>query len=144
VTARGADFEPEAGQQLYALVESCRKPEVLWDKLRTGNYDWLGLRRGGRFVIGRPRLSAVVAFHDEAVETESPDVHRVEISGPLDRRARHEGHPSAEEARAACERIIAGDPVTPLRNSGIWKVRLIVDGAPVEERLVVRTLPRIV
>jgi hypothetical protein len=31
--------------------------------------------------------------------------------------------------------------VTPLRSSGIWRVRLVVDDEPTEERLVVRTLP---
>ena len=115
MTARRADFEPEAGQQLYALVESCRKPEVLWDKLRTGKYDWLGLRRGGRFVIGRPRLSAVVAFDDEAVETDPPTCTAWRSAGrstaepatkviparrrPAPLRARHRGrpgHPLAE------------------------------------------------
>jgi hypothetical protein len=34
--------------------------------------------------------------------------------------------------------------VTPLRSSGVWKVQLVLDGDPVEERLVVRTLPRVV
>jgi hypothetical protein len=37
-----------------------------------------------------------------------------------------------------------GDPVTPLRSSGVWRVRLVLDGRSVEERLVVRTLPRLV
>src|SRR3954467_7502505 len=35
------------------------------------------------------------------------------------------------------------DPVTPLRNSGVWKVRLVVDGEPQEDLLVVRALPRL-
>ncbi len=48
------------GQQLYAVLEQCRKPEVLWAKLARGNHDRLGVRRLGRYVLGRPRLSAVV------------------------------------------------------------------------------------
>src|SRR3954447_27031188 len=47
----------EAGQQLYAVLEAYKKPEVLWAKLATGNYDWLGVRRNGRYVVGRPRLT---------------------------------------------------------------------------------------
>jgi hypothetical protein len=132
----------EAGQQLYAIVESCRKPELLWDKLATGNYDWIGVRRSGRFVLGRPRLSAVVEHGNGAPPKEAP--HRVETRGPLDRGAHGEAYPTPDEARAAYERIIAGDPVTPLRSSGVWKVQLVVDGATVEERLVVRTLPWVV
>jgi hypothetical protein len=132
----------EAGQQLYAIVESCRKPELLWDKLATGNYDWIGVRPSGRFVLGRPRLSAISEHGDGPLPEDAP--HRVEIRGPLDRAAHHEPYPTPDEARAAYERIIAGDPVTPLRSSGVWKVQLVLDGATVEERLVVRTLPRVV
>ncbi|MBW8765845.1 MAG: hypothetical protein JF630_06305, partial [Geodermatophilales bacterium] len=47
----------EVGQQLYAILEAVKKPEVLWDKLTTGHYDWLGVRRNGRYVLGRPRLT---------------------------------------------------------------------------------------
>lgn len=130
----------EAGQQLYPIIESVRKPQSLWDRLATGNYDWIGVRRNGRFVLGRPRLSAVVEHAEKAPETA---VHRVEVRGPLDRAASVEGHRTADDARAAYEQIIAGDPVTPLRSSGVWKVRLVVDEATVEERLVVRTLPRV-
>jgi hypothetical protein len=39
---------------------------------------------------------------------------------------------------------VAGDPITPLRNSGVWKVRLVLGGETVEEVLVVRALPRLV
>ena len=70
--------------------------------------------------------------------------HRVEIRGPLDGASHREPYPTPEEAPAAYERIIAGDPVTPLRSSGVWKIQLVLDDAPVEERLVVRTLPRVV
>ncbi len=37
--------------------------------------------------------------------------------------------------------MVAGDPVTPLRSSPVWKVRLVLNGRSVEERLVVRPLP---
>jgi hypothetical protein len=38
---------------------------------------------------------------------------------------------------------VAGDPITPLQSSGIWRARLVLDGRSVEERLVVRPLPRL-
>jgi hypothetical protein len=103
-------------------------------------------RRGSPrpFVLGRPRLSAVIEHGDGPAEFDAAAPHRVEIRGPLDRAAHREPYPTPEEAREAYERVIAGDPVTPLRSSGVWKVQLILDGAPVEERLVVRTLPRVV
>jgi hypothetical protein len=144
MTSQRSYEHAEAGQQLYAIVESCRKPELLWDMLATGNYDWLGVRRNGRFVLGRPRLSAVTEHGDAPAAPDAPEPHRVEIRGPLDRSVHRERYPTPDEAREAYERIIAGDPVTPLRSSGVWKVQLVLDGDPVEERLVVRTLPRVV
>jgi len=48
-----------------------------------------------------------------------------------------------DEARDACARV-AGDPVTPLRSSGVWRVRLVLSGETAEEVLVVRALPRLV
>jgi hypothetical protein len=131
----------EAGQQLYAIVETVRTPQRLWDRLATGNYDWIGMRRNGRFVLGRPRLSAVVEHGSDPSPV--PSAHRVEACGPLDRSVVVEGHPTEAEARAAYEQTIAGDPVTPLRSSGVWKVRLVVGDETVEERLVVRTLPQV-
>ncbi|HEY6574835.1 MAG TPA: hypothetical protein VI029_07850, partial [Mycobacterium sp.] len=117
----------EAGQQLYAIVETCRKPELLWAKLATGNYDWIGVRRSGRFVLGRPRLAAVADHHDASAELDAAVPHRIEIRGPLDRAAHREPYPTAEEAREAYQRIIAGDPVTPFRSSGVWKIHLVLD-----------------
>jgi hypothetical protein len=34
--------------------------EVLWATLSSGNHDWLGVRRNGEFLVGRPWLSDVV------------------------------------------------------------------------------------
>ena len=144
MTTQRSHRNAEAGQQLYAIVETCRKPELLWTMLATGNYDWIGVRRNGRFVLGRPRLAAVTEHGDAPAEPDAAVPHRVEIRGPLDAAAHREPYPTPEEAREAYERIIAGDPVTPLRSTGVWKIQLLLDGAPVDERLVVRTLPRVV
>jgi hypothetical protein len=70
--------------------------------------------------------------------------HRIEFIGPLDRKPRWEAYATADETRDAYDRLVTGDPVTPVRNSGVWKVRLILSGASVEELLVVRALPRMV
>src|SRR3712207_9557316 len=48
---------------------------------------------------------------------------------------------SPEDAQGAFGRMVAGDPVTPLRSPGVWKVRLVLNGRSVEERLVVRPSP---
>jgi hypothetical protein len=134
----------EAGQQLYAVLEAHKKPEVLWDKLATGNYDWLGVRRNGRYVVGRPRLTPARRDDDAPLPDPDKDRHRIEFLGPLSRVPRWEAYPTADEASNAYTGIVVGDPVTPMRNTGVWKARLIIDGEPVEELLVVRALPRVI
>src|SRR4051795_11192478 len=159
----------EVGQQLYAILEAVKKPEVLWDKLTTGHYDWLGVRRNGRYVLGRPRLTPVRREDDGPIPDDEQHPHRLEFLGPLQKRPRWEAYPTAEAAREAYQQVVAGgpptppgtpargegaareayqqvvagDPVTPLRNSGVWKVRLVVDGEPQEDLVVVRALPRL-
>jgi len=73
----------ELGHQLYAVLEQCRKPEVLWAELATGHYDWLGVRRNGKYVLGRPRLWAVVPEDPAPPPDPARDLHRVECLGPL-------------------------------------------------------------
>jgi hypothetical protein len=104
------------------------------------------MRRDGRFVLGRPRLAGLHAQAKPAIPDEAPvpgeaPPHRVEYRGPLDPGYRWEPHRTPDEARAVFDCIVTGDPVTPLRSSGIWRVRLVIDDEPTEERLVVRTLP---
>ncbi|MBB3084543.1 hypothetical protein [Geodermatophilus sabuli] len=131
------------GQQLYPVLEQCRKPEVLWAKLATGNYDWLGVRSNGKYVLGRPRLSAVVQEEAGPPPDDARAPHRIEALGPLQRVPRWEAYATAEEARETFRRLAQGDPITPLRTSGVWRARLVLDGRSVEERLVVRPLPRL-
>ncbi len=132
------------GHQLYPILEQCRKPEGLWAKLATGNYDWLGVRRNGKYVLGRPRLSTVTPEEPAVPPEHAKDAHRVEFLSPLQRTPRWEACRTPEDAREAFHRMVAGDPVTPLRSSGVWRVRLVLDDRSVEERLVVRPLPRLV
>jgi hypothetical protein len=136
--------DAEAGQQLYAVLEAYKKPEVLWAKLATGNYDWLGVRRNGRYVVGRPRLTPVRRDDDAPPPDPVQHRHRIEYLGPLSRVPRWESYTTPDEAGDAYARIVTGDPITPMRNTGVWKVRLILDGDIVEELLVVRALPRLI
>jgi hypothetical protein len=144
MTARRSHQSPEFGQQLYAVLESVKKPEALWAKLATGNYDWLGVRRNGRYVIGRPRLSVLSPDEPGSASNNVQDRHRVEYLGPLDRTPRWEAYATADEARDAYDRVVTGDPITPLRSSGVWRIRLVLDGESIEQLLVVRALPRMV
>jgi len=134
----------EFGQQLYAVLESIKAPETLWAKLATGNYDWLGVRRSGRYVIGRPRLCPLRPDDGSPSPDDAQQPNRIEFSGPMDRKPRWEMYATADEARDTYDRLVTGDPITPIRSSGVWKVRLILEGALVDELLVVRALPRMV
>jgi hypothetical protein len=133
----------ELGHQLYPVLEQCRKPEVLWSKLASGNYDWLGVRRNGKFVVGRPRLSAIVPDEPGAPPDETTDLHRIECLAPLQRTPRWKRFATPGEARDAFLRVVEGEPVSPLHSSGVWKVRLVLDGRSVEERFVIRSLPQL-
>ena len=50
----------ELAHQLHPILEQCREFEVLWATLPSGNHDWLGVRRNGEFLVGRPWPSDVV------------------------------------------------------------------------------------
>ncbi|MCU1667919.1 MAG: hypothetical protein JWP40_846 [Blastococcus sp.] len=134
----------ELGQQIYAVLEQCRKPEALWAKLATGNYDWLGVRPNGKYVLGRPRLSVLPPEESGPAPDDTRDPHRIESLGPLQRIPRWEAYATADEARDVFRRLVEGDPITPLRSSGVWRARLVLDGRSVEERIVVRPLPRLI
>src|SRR4029450_1622109 len=107
-----SDAHSDVGQQLYAVLESIKKPEALWTKLATGNYDWLGVRRNGSYVIGRPRLTPLRRADGAPPPDDEQDPHRIEFVGPLDRRPRWETYPTVDEARDAYDRLVTGDPIT--------------------------------
>ena len=74
------------GHQLYPFLEQCRKPEVLWAKLATGN--GLGIRRHGKYVLGRPRLCTVMPEGPAISPDDAEDAHRVDFLSPQQRISR--------------------------------------------------------
>jgi hypothetical protein len=145
MTRQRSYADARAGQQLYAVLTSCRRPQALWDKLATGHYDWLGVRANGRYVLGRPRL-ATVPQRPPSVHREpgADGSHRVEYRGPLDRSPHQEWHATEDAAQDGFARIIADDPGSPIASSGVWHVRLYLRGVLAAEELVVRRLPKLV
>ena len=138
-------YDARAGQQLYAVLSSCRRPQALWDKLSTGHYDWLGVRSNGRYVLGRPRLTARTSTSPAVRREPGADgSHRVEYRGPLDPGPNQEWCTTPDGARSAFERVVADDPGSPVASSGVWQVRLYVGGVLAAEELVVRRLPKLV
>jgi hypothetical protein len=137
--------DARAGQQLYAVLSVCKRPQALWDKLSTGHYDWIGVRANGRFVLGRPRLAALPVGAPVVHRAAGSDgAHRVEFRGPLDPAPHQEWHASPDGARSGYDRVLADDPGSPVPSSGVWQVRLYLGGVLVAEQLVVRRLPRLV
>jgi hypothetical protein len=133
----------EAGQQLYALISHCRRPQKLWKMLASGRYDWLGVRADGRFVLGQPRLAPLRRTAPEVSKAEGADgSHRIEYAGPLDQQPSQRWYLTEEDARAAFDRARSEESASPFRTSGVWQVRLVVAGQPSAEELVVHRLPK--
>src|SRR3954447_14622455 len=129
MTDQRSYVDARAGQQLYAVLSSCRRPQVLWEKLSTGHYDWLGVRANGGFVLGRPRPASFASGTPAGRRAPGADgSHRVEYRGPLDRSPHQEWSSTPDAARAAFERVVADDPGSPIASSGVWQVRLYVGG----------------
>lgn len=139
-----------AGQQRYAVLEFCNDPETLWGKMESRQWDWLGVReRRGRktFVVGRPRQSrgfegrgtGTVRYPGEPIYD---DTFRVTTQEPADDRVSSTQHRSAEAARAAFHERVAELQATT-GDSGLFRVRLYIDGGLADETLVVRALPNI-
>ena len=144
MTRQRSYADARAGQQLYAVLTACKRPQALWDKLSTGHYDWIGVRANGRYVLGRPRLASLSVGAPVVNRATGADgSHRVEYRGPLDRSPHQEWHVSADDARSGYDRVVADDPGSPIPSSGIWQVRLYVDGVLTAEELVVRRLPKL-
>ncbi|WP_209289031.1 hypothetical protein, partial [Escherichia coli] len=86
-----------------------------WAELASGNDDWLGVRRNGKYVLGRPRLSSVLPEEPGPPPDDAREPHRIETLAPMQRDPRWEAFGSAEEARDSFRHLVRGDPITPLR-----------------------------
>jgi hypothetical protein len=138
--------DKKPGQQLYGVIEFCTSPETLFAKIESGHYDWLGVRdTKGRvtYVLGRPRIRRLEGIASGIAKHAETGRHRVEVLVP------HRTHrvpsaswwPTAEDARANYEglevALMQGD------GSGLFRVSLFIDGALVEQQVVVRALPNV-
>lgn len=141
----GEDLKP--GQQLYGVIEFCNSPETLWGKLKSRQWDWLGVKQArGRdtYVIGRPRVARTEAFAaGTAIEGGTADGHhRTEVRVPHFNGVSQRWCLTPEAARQdylqKLEKLRAeGD------GSGLFRVTLVVDGQPEAEEVVVRTRPNL-
>lgn len=128
----------EPGQPLYRVIEFCREPKALWDKIESGHWQWLGIRPDGMFVLGRPPrhgLDAQVA--GTAAEEGTDPASRIEFRAPRHGMSARQ-FSSPEAARAAFGAFIAAEGPDGMKGPGIWRVRLITDGHLEDEQLVVR------
>jgi hypothetical protein len=125
----------EPGRQLYAIRQQCRKPEVLWAEPATGHHDRLGIRRAAAAVGRRPG-----GPRSPAGPGPGPAPCRVPRPPAADRPLGGLRNPA--QTRDAHLRTVREDPGAPLL-TGVWRVRLVLDGLPAAERYVGRSLPRL-
>ena len=141
----------EAGQQRYAVIEFCNTKEALWGKIRSGNWDWLGVKedRRGRttFVLGRPAVpvSELTASVQGVMTAATEGVNGYRIATPHSER-RGEApsgvwFASFEEARTAFVRKQSELRDENRPGSALFKLTLIQDGREVDTALIVKARP---
>lgn len=142
----------EAGQQRYAVIEFCNTAEALWGKIRSGNWDWLGVkedrnRRRTTFVLGRPALPVgeLTASVRGVMMGATEGVNGYRIATPQSER-RGEApsgvwFASFEEAQTAFARK-PGELLDENRpGSALFKLTLLHDGREVDTKLIVKARP---
>ncbi|HKS48008.1 MAG TPA: hypothetical protein VJT49_23430 [Amycolatopsis sp.] len=140
--------DKQLGQQLYRVIEFCNSGEALWHKIRSGQYDWLGVKETkGRetFVLGRPpRPKGVFASgFGTVVRPGADERYRVEVFVPT------ADEPSATHCTSEADaRQEFDDKVAALArrdgSSGLFRVRLVLNGTVAKEEFVVRTEPNVI
>ncbi len=97
---------------LYAHIEFCRNAETLWNKLQSGNWDWLGVHPSGNFVLGRPpvggRMVASVSLQTikPGVKEGEHGVRYQEWTGTPGLEPASEWFSNAGEAKARYEQLL--------------------------------------
>jgi hypothetical protein len=121
---------------IYEHIEFCRSPKALWGKLKSGRWDWLGVKPDGVFVLGTPRrvrsreIGAVLQHKGAA-----PGKHGVVIETP-------NGGPSPTwTATPDFARQEYRESLVSLRGSGespvLYRISRVESGHVVDEEFVV-------
>lgn len=137
----GVSYEGmQAGQQAYAAIEFCSDPEVLWAKIETGHWDWLGVKPDGQFVLGKPSARRGRGGGVLTVGMPGADgSNRVEVRIPRGIAPTVYPYVTPSDARSGYSEIIdrlnAADGT-----SGLHRVDLYIDGVQTSETLVVRRM----
>lgn len=125
----------------YRKLEFCRNAETLWRKVET-NWDLLGVKPDGQFVVGYPRRSEGFTMRAAPTVVKAGAVegqHGTRIYMPREPGPAKEWFATPEQARAAYEATIEHE--RKLDAPGIVRVELILNGSPVAEDLIVRRMP---
>jgi hypothetical protein len=126
------------GQQLYAVIEFCNDLETLWGKLESGHWDWLGVHPKSKFVLGRPPTQRLEAHASaKAIPSGADGRYRIEIRVPRVPTPSESWFLTPEEARSRY-REFSNEKATESTNSGIWKIRLLIDEELEAEETVVQ------
>ena len=123
----------------YRYIEFCRKPETLWHKIESGDWDWLGVHKGGQFVVGRPKRSGGLGLRG-ALSTGRGE-HGVLVKSPLDPGPNASWFSTEQEAKEAflrtVERLLDDDADIPI----LLRVQRVAGTCVEEEEFVVRRPP---
>ena len=124
----------------YRNIDFCRDPNTLWNKLRAGGWDWLGVHPGGQYVLGHPSRFTAGPTHGTLTNTQpgaTPGEHGVEIASE----PRHDSTPGRTWFASEDEAIANFDQrVAEYRASErpiVIRIRRIEHGERVDEEYVV-------
>jgi hypothetical protein len=124
---------------VYQYIEFCTLPETLWGKLKSGHWDWLGVKPDDRtFVVGSPRRSAIsdhVSIETRLGSGESR--YSVRETDPLNPVPTLRRLKTEDEARVEYTKLVDA----AYSNGGqpqVLKVELLVEGDVAASEFVVR------
>jgi hypothetical protein len=125
----------------YRKLEFCRNAETLWRKVET-NWDLLGVKPDGQFVVGYPRRSE--GFTMRAAPTvvkagAKEGEHGVRLYMPREPGPSTDWYATPEQARAAYREAVEREQ--NLDAPGIVRVELVENSQPVARELITRRLP---
>jgi hypothetical protein len=132
---------------VYRYIEFCSNAEVLWHKLQSGHWDWLGRKPKGQFVLGRPRRNPPSEvgnpFITEKEEGATEGLHGIRMQpwvGQPSKRMSSSWYTTADKAKTAFEKKIEWFE-DPALKPVLARVFLVQDGVVTDERFVVQEPP---